>query len=175
MIPKKRLPTVLASLFVGAILVSNVHTVRADAPPKPVYSVAEYDPERDPVADLKSTVEQARKDNKRILIQVGGEWCGWCHLMNDYFHANSKVAAALQKDYIIMKVNFSPENKNESFLKQYPNISGYPYIFVLESDGRLLHPQDTAKLEEGRGYSEGAMLGFLKKWAPDRGGTTDKN
>jgi thiol:disulfide interchange protein len=133
---------------------------------KPVYSVSEYSPERDPARDLEMTIARAKQENKRILIQVGGEWCGWCHLMNDYFHQNAKVASALENGFIIMKVNFSQENKNEGFLKKYPQISGYPYLFVLENDGSLLHAQETGRLEEGRGYSETAMLEFLKKWTP---------
>ena len=52
-----------------------------------------------------------------------------------------------------LKVNFSPENQNRSFLRRYPRIPGYPHIFVLESDGRFLHSQGTAELESGRSYS----------------------
>ncbi len=163
--------TFSVSLFLVAILISSTHPARADTKPRPVYSVAEYNPGRNPAEDLKATIETATSENKRILVQVGGEWCSWCHLMNNYFHENNRVAAALQKNFVIMKVNFSPENKNVSFLKQYPKIAGYPHIFVLEGDGTLLHSQNTAKLEEGRSYSEDAVLGFLKKWAPTRPGS----
>ena len=58
------------------------------------------------------------------------------------------------------------ENQNAEFLGQYPQIHGYPHIFVLESDGTFLHSQDTAVLEEGRTYNEGALLEFLKEWVP---------
>lgn len=133
---------------------------------QPVYSVEKYDPQRDAAEDLKATIAKAK--GKRILMQVGGDWCGWCHLMNKYFHENEKVAAALAKDFIIQKVNYSEENRNQDFLSKYPAIKGYPHIFVLESDGTLLHSQNTADLEEGKGYSEKAMLEFLAKWAPKK-------
>ena len=131
---------------------------------QPVYSVEKYDPQRDAAEDLKATIAKAK--GKRILMQVGGDWCGWCHLMNKYFHENEKVAAVLAKDFIIQKVNYSEENRNQDFLSKYPAIKGYPHIFVLESDGTLLHSQNTADLEEGKGYSEKAVLEFLAKWAP---------
>lgn len=38
------------------------------------YSVDDYDPARDANADLLATVEQATADNKRIIIEVGGQW-----------------------------------------------------------------------------------------------------
>lgn len=47
-------------------------------------------------------------------------------------------------------------------------IRGYPHLFVLDADGKLLHSQNTADLEEGRGYNEGVVLAFLAKWAPKR-------
>lgn len=160
-------------LFAGLILLgrtaSAVDDVPAKAAPaavKPGYSVEIYDPKRDAAADLKLTIEKAK--GKRILVQVGGDWCGWCHLMNKYFHENEKVAAALAKDFVIQKVNYSQENQNKEFLSKYPAIKGYPHIFVLESDGTLLHSQNTEELEEGKGYSERAVLEFLAKWAPKR-------
>jgi hypothetical protein len=39
---------------------------------------------------------------------------------------------------------------------------------VLDSDGKLLHSQGTAVLEEGKGYNESAVLKFLEKWAPKK-------
>jgi hypothetical protein len=64
-----------------------------------------------------------------------------------------------------MKVNYSNENANKDFLSNYPAVPGYPHFFVLESDGRFLHSQGTAELEEGRGYNEQVFLAFLEKWS----------
>jgi hypothetical protein len=65
-----------------------------------------------------------------------------------------------------MKVTFDGEQKNEAFLSRYPEIPGYPHLFVLDSDGQLLHSQGTAELEEGRGYNDKVYLEFLDKWKP---------
>jgi hypothetical protein len=85
--------------------------------------------------------------------------------MTKYFADNEKVAAALARDYLIMKVNYSEENHNEEFLKELPKIPGYPHLYVYDADGKLLHSQGTEELEEGKGYSEEAVLKFLAKWA----------
>ena len=65
-----------------------------------------------------------------------------------------------------MKVNYSNENQNEDFLKDYPAVPAYPHFFVLDSDGKFLHSQGTAELEEGRGYDERVFLEFLEQWQP---------
>lgn len=39
-----------------------------------IYFVANYDPKRDGSADLESAISTAGKLNKRILLEVGGDW-----------------------------------------------------------------------------------------------------
>ena len=134
------------------------------------YTVAEYDEARDPAADLEATVSRAQKEGKRILLEVGGEWCGWCKLLDGYIHDHASVSGKLEAGFLIMKVNWSPGNKNEEFLGQYPSIRGYPHIFVLEKDGTFLHSQNTGDLEEGRSYNEEVLLGFLDDWMPSNPG-----
>jgi len=61
-----------------------------------------------------------------------------------------KVRAEFLKSFVIVRVNFSPEHKNEGFLGIFSARAGYPHFFVLEKDGKLLASQDTGKLEKGR-------------------------
>jgi thiol:disulfide interchange protein len=135
-----------------------------EAPPAPVYSVKDYDPKRDPAADLAAAIAQAKAGNKRILLQVGGEWCGWCHRLDEYFATHPAVARELQDGYVILKVNYSDENENAEFLSQFPKVEGYPHLFVLDRDGKLLHSQPTAALEHGQSYGEPTVLIFLSSW-----------
>lgn len=125
-----------------------------------------FDPQRDPAKDLREAIAKAKKSNKRIILDVGGEWCIWCHRLDQFFSDNKDVNEFLHKNYIVVKVNFSPENKNEKFLAQFPKVAGYPHLFVLEKDGKLLHSQNTGDLEAGKGHDHDKVLGFLKKWAP---------
>jgi thiol:disulfide interchange protein len=128
------------------------------------YTVAHYDITRNPADDLAATIKRAKAENKRILVQVGGDWCGWCKLMSRFIEANDKVREKIRSNYLVMKVTYDSQQPNEAFLSQYPQIPGYPHLFVLESDGKLLHSQGTAQLEEGNGYNEQLYLAFLDKW-----------
>ncbi|HJQ80883.1 MAG TPA: thioredoxin family protein [Lacipirellulaceae bacterium] len=130
------------------------------------YTVDHYDVARNAAEDLALTITRAQAEKKHILVQVGGDWCGWCHLMSDYIETNDQVREKIRQNYLIMKVTYDGDQKNEAFLSQYPDIPGYPHLFVLDWDGNLLHSQGTAELEEGRGYNDKVYLEFLDKWKP---------
>lgn len=124
-----------------------------------------YDPKRDAEKDIQNAVAEARRTGKRILLEVGGEWCSWCHIMDDYFEQNPKLLDFREKHFILVKINFSRENENKRLLSRYPTIPGYPHIFVLDISGKLIHSQDTSQLESGRSYDLEKFFSFLTKWA----------
>lgn len=133
-----------------------------------VESTIKFDPNRNPFDDLKSAVEMAKDSNKRIILDVGGEWCIWCHRIDAFMHNTKEVNALIEKYYIVVKVNYSKENKNEKFLSQYPQIEGYPHFFVLGKNGKLLHSQNTGDLEKEKDYDKDKFVDFLNKWKPTK-------
>jgi len=136
-------------------------------------NITKFDPLKNPQQDLKEAVTEARKSKKRIILDIGGEWCIWCHRIDDFINSNKDIYNLLHKNFVLVKVNYSPENKNEKFLSKYPKISGYPHFFVLNSNGKFVHSQDTGKLEKGKGYDKGKFTAFLKKWSsPNRSSKT---
>jgi hypothetical protein len=64
--------TVAAFFFAKEIRSADSSTPKTTS--QPVYSVSEYDPKRDPAKDLADTVAIAKKDGRRILLLVGGDW-----------------------------------------------------------------------------------------------------
>ena len=128
-----------------------------------------FDPARDAASDVATAVATAKAQRKRVLVDVGGEWCSWCHILDRFVAANADVRALRDANYVWVKVNWSRENKNEALLARWPAIKGYPHLFVLDADGRLLHSQDTAVLESGKDYDKAKFIDFLRAWAPARG------
>jgi thioredoxin-related protein len=128
--------------------------------------VTKYDPKRDAARDIDDAVAEARRSSRRILLVVGGEWCSWCHTLEDYFSSHPELKALREKNFVTVKINYSDENRNEAVLSRYGPIEGYPHIFVLESDGKLIHSQETGVLESGRSYDLEKVSTFLTRWAP---------
>ena len=125
-----------------------------------------YDPRRDPDKDLAVATAEARKSNKNILVEVGGEWCSWCHIMDRFFREHPDLATLRDRNYALMKVSMSQENPNRAFLSRFPRIHGYPHIFILDANGKLIQSQPTNELEDGRSYNAKRFKEFLERFAP---------
>jgi thiol-disulfide isomerase/thioredoxin len=131
---------------------------------------AQFDPARDPVADLATAKVEAQRGGKRIVLDVGGEWCSWCHLLDAFIEGDAEIRSFRDANYVWMKVNYSEDNENAAFLAQFPTIKGYPHLFVLDAQGKLLHSQFTGELEadkgQPKGYNRERFFAFMKDWAP---------
>ena len=157
-----RLTGALLGLMVAVAATSFAQTTPADS----VFEAhrTRFDPARDPSADVQTATVTAVREKKRILLDVGGEWCIWCHRLDRFLHDQSDLDAYLKDHFVVVKVNYSKENKNEKFLGQYPAIDGFPHVFLLEPDGKFLLSQSTGDFEAGKGYDHDKILQFLKKW-----------
>ena len=158
--------TVLAIGLCVAGVVGRAQGGLVTTKPAPVQSTEpKFDPARDADQDIRAALAEARRTHRRVILDVGGEWCGWCHALDRYFVEHPDLRALREQSYVWVKVNFSPENKNTAVLSRYPKINGYPHLFVLDQDGALVQSQDTSLLEEGPSYNFERMKAFLTKWA----------
>jgi len=130
--------------------------------------VTVYDPARSPGKDLQDAIVEATRTQKRILLEVGGDWCIWCHIMDNLFQDHPDLQELRESRYVRVKINYGKDNPNEEFLSHYPRIADYPHFFVMDSKGALLHSQDTVVFQHGRTYSLKKLSAFLKKWASAR-------
>lgn len=129
----------------------------------PAYSTT-YDPKRDAFKDGAAAVKLATETQRRILIELGGDWCKWCHLMDDFFDKNPDIKQQLHETFVMLKVNVSDANNNADFLKAFPRPLGYPHMYVSERDGSVLWSQDTAEFVSNGQYTRESFLAFFKRW-----------
>lgn len=129
-----------------------------------------YHPEENAEEKIGDLVKQAQQENKNIMIQAGGNWCIWCLRFNNYVQTTPDLKRIIDENYLYYHLNYSPENKNEKVFAQYDNPGekfGYPVFIVLDKNGKLIHTQDSAVLEDGDGYSLEKTRDFFKKWIPN--------
>jgi hypothetical protein len=121
-----------------------------------------YDYKRNPAEDLEKAKADAAKAHKRILMEVGGTWCSWCTVMDRFYAEHPAVRQLRDDNFVLLKVNMSAKNENATFLGQYPKIPGYPWIFILDADGKLVTSKNTNELEgPGSTYSDKRFSDFL--------------
>jgi thioredoxin-related protein len=162
------------SLPVALVTLAVIHLLfpaggsRTAGQSKKYMPVTKYDPKRDAAVDIQDAIGEAQRTNRRILLEVGGEWCSWCHTLDTFFDANTDLLALRDKNFVTVKINFSQENENKEVLARYGEILAYPHILVLDSNGKLLQSQGTGVLESGKSYDLEKLTAFLRKWAPSR-------
>lgn len=129
----------------------------------PAYSTT-YDPARNAFKDGKAAISLATQTQRRILIELGGDWCMWCHRMDAFLDANPDIKKQLHETFVMLKINVSDENDNADFLSAFPKPLGYPHMYVAEYNGSVLWSQDTAEFIVDGKYSRKAFSDFFERW-----------
>lgn len=128
-----------------------------------------YNDKENAEAKIADLIKQAQKENKNIILQAGGNWCIWCLRFNDFIQTTTELKKIIDDNYLYYHLNYSQENKNEKVLAKYDHPGakfGYPVFIVLDKNGKMIHTQDSAVLEEGKGYSVEKVKAFFQEWSP---------
>lgn len=128
-----------------------------------------YDRTADGEKQIADALAEAKRDHKRVLLQFGANWCGWCHKLHGLFKSDKEIAHELLYEYVVVaidvdKVDDKPHN--QAVVRKYgnPTKHGLPVLVILDEDGKQLVTQDTGKLEEGDHHDPAKVLAVLKKW-----------
>lgn len=168
-------------LAVGVLLVVvAVHFTAAQGIPDAVGSptaaasldyvpVHKFDPKRDPAADLQAAIAEAQHTGKHIILDVGGDWCVYCHQMDKLFEQHPELARLRDDHFVTVAVYYGSDNKNSQFFSRYEKIPAIPHFYVLNEHGQLLHSQHVIELRAGHAYSPDKMKAFLLRWAGGNG------
>ena len=129
-----------------------------------IAAIPPYGKERDPFKDLADAKKTAAADGKRILMFVGGPWCNWCVILDNFIKNDPELSALLEKNYVIVKIYAEKDlTPNGLFMARFPNPDGYPHLYVLNEKGELLVSQRTDVLEKGQSYDKVKVKDFLLK------------
>jgi thioredoxin-related protein len=130
----------------------------------PKYSQV-YDDTRDAFSDANAALTLAKETNRQVLIEIGGNWCSWCHKMDVFLDDNPDIYQALHSNYVLLKINVSDTNENTDFMASLPPVLGYPHMYVSTSSGKMLLSKDTAELLADGNYSREQWLTFISQWS----------
>jgi Thioredoxin-like len=151
--------SLLAAAFIGAALLGIASPASSRA------AGLGYDPKADPFEQYHVALEQARAENKLVLVIAGGDWCRWCHVLNRFFKRNDDVRQSVDEAFVVMKVYVGDENYNEDFFAQLPPARGAPHFWIVSPERYVLGSQSTGSLEHGKnGYDKQEFLQFVDHW-----------
>ena len=127
-----------------------------------------YDEKADGAAAIRAALASAKRENRRVLIQWGGNWCPWCHRLFNQFKSDKELAKILSYEYDFVLVDIGRRTKNIDLAARYGADvikNGIPYLTVLDADGKPLVNQPTEPFEKKgeKGYESAKLREFLKK------------
>lgn len=128
-----------------------------------------YNETADGDAEISNLIKKAKKQNKLILIQAGGNWCIWCLRFNHFVKNTPELEKIISDNYLYYHLNFSPKNKNEKAFQKYAKEGhklGYPFFVVLDTNGKVLGIDESSQLEQDKGYSLVKVEKYLKSYLP---------
>lgn len=158
-------------LFALIIALFLCATLDAQEPAKKVYDEA-----IDPLEQIDRAVALADSTDRRVICQVGGNWCPWCLRLAAFIEADSLITQTINDNFVYIHVNYRPgapsdaakAAQDQALLTRLndPTHFGYPVLVVLGSDGKVLHIQETGCLEKDKSYDHDKLLQFFQTWAP---------
>ncbi|CAN5553655.1 hypothetical protein BH11BAC3_BH11BAC3_20090 [soil metagenome] len=128
-----------------------------------------YNPEADAAMDIQLAVKKAAAENKFVLIQAGGNWCGWCLEFARFCKADLAIDSIINSSFVWYHLNYSKENMNKDIFEKYgfPQRFGFPVFLILNGKGERLNTQSSAYLEDGgKSYDSKKVQEFLVNWSP---------
>ncbi len=128
-----------------------------------------YDPKADAAMDIEMAVKKAGAENKFVLIQAGGNWCGWCLEFARFCKADPAIDSIMNSSFVWYHLNYSKENMNKNIFAKYgfPQRFGFPVFLILNGKGEQIHTQSSAYLEDGgKSYDSKKVQEFLANWSP---------
>lgn len=156
----------LVLLAVVCFSLTAIAQTTGESTPKRVYNES-----INPLEQIDQALIQARAEGKFVICQVGGNWCPWCLRFAEFITGDSAINAVIEQNFVYIHANYNPRKAGEvgeALMQRLNNAGrfGFPVLVVLDEQGNVIHIQDSALLEEGKGYNQQKVLRFFQNWTP---------
>jgi thiol:disulfide interchange protein len=138
---------------------------RQPVTPPPAVKKHLYSADADPKTDIAAALKQASLENKRVILDFGGDWCGDCQVLDIYLHQSPNVEL-LDKNFLLVHIDIGRFDKNLDITERYgvPLKKGVPALAILDAHGKLLYSQQAAEFGDMRYMYPTSVTDFLNRW-----------
>jgi thiol-disulfide isomerase/thioredoxin len=160
-------------LAAGFIAASSPAIAGAPPPQVSIHSLSElsvprtpYDTSADADRDVARAFAQARSEHKRVLIDLGGNWCGDCRVLAAIMEL-PEVQRFVDAHYVVVVVDVGRFNRNLQIPARFgitQRLEGVPSVLIADPDGVLVNAGHTAALADARSMSPQDIVNWLASW-----------
>lgn len=118
-------------------------------------------------AAVDAAFARAKKSGKRVLIDLGGNWCGDCVVLANLMRLK-EMQPFLAAHFEMVSVDVGRFDKNLQIPARFgitKRLEGVPAVIIAEPDGKFVNPGRITALADARHMSPQAIADWLAQWA----------
>ena len=126
-----------------------------------------FDESADANAAVANAFAKAKTEHKRVLIDLGGNWCADCRILAGVMQL-PEMQRFLASHYVVVPVDVGRFNRNLQIPARFgitERLEGVPSVLIATPDGTLVDRGHIAALADARSMTPQAIADWLAQWA----------
>ena len=133
----------------------------------PVVLMQPYDEHADADAAVAAAFDRARKSHKRVMIDLGGNWCVDCVVLANFLKL-PEMQRFMAAHYEMVSVDVGRFDRNQQIPARFGitgRLKGVPALLIATPDGKLVNGDDVFATAEASTMTPQALAEYLAKYA----------
>jgi thiol-disulfide isomerase/thioredoxin len=134
----------------------------------PIVERTPYDVDLKAAAAVDAAFARARKNHKRVLIDLGGNWCPDCLVLANLMQL-PEMKTFLAAHFEIVAVDVGRFDKNLDIPARFgitARLEGVPAVIVASPEGKILNRGKITALADARHMTPQSVADWLAGWTP---------
>lgn len=133
----------------------------------PVVERKPYNEAANATAAVDAAFARAKKNGKRVLIDLGGNWCGDCIVLANIMQLK-EMKPFLAQHFEIVTVDVGRFDKNLQIPARFgitTRLQGVPSVIIAEPNGTFVNEGKISALSDARHMTPQGVADWLAQWA----------
>jgi thiol-disulfide isomerase/thioredoxin len=133
----------------------------------PVVTMQPYDEAANADAQVAAAFARAQKSHKRVLIDLGGNWCGDCIILANFVKL-PEIRRFMAAHYEEVSVDVGRFNRNLQIPARFgftKRLEGVPALLIATPDGKLVNGDNIFATADARNMTPQALADYLARYA----------
>ena len=133
----------------------------------PVLTMQPYDEAANADAQVAAAFARAQKSHKRVLIDLGGNWCADCIILANFMKL-PEMHRFMAAHYEEVSVDVGRFNRNLQIPARFgftKRLEGVPALLIATPDGKLVNGDNIFATADARNMTPQALADYLARYA----------